>query len=202
MAACHRFWEEGVDGIYLYDWHTHHGPTDPADYGALPRVADAKAVARHDKLYRIDTDRSNNAAIAAACIPGQLPLAFSTHAGPSSASLTLSIADAAENAARAVVRVQWKPDIDAGRSNWKVNGVPLPKGRPFVNKRYGTSFGERYGSNFGYGFGDDPGWTEFAIQPQQLKKGKNTLEVTLQPAADGSKEVVELAEVQIAIAYS
>ena len=55
-AACHRSWDEGVDGIYVYDWHTHHGPTDPLDYGTVPRVVEPRPLMRRNKLYRIDTD--------------------------------------------------------------------------------------------------------------------------------------------------
>jgi hypothetical protein len=191
-AACHRFWAAGVDGIYLYDWHTHHGPTDPHDYGAIPKVGEGNALARHDKLYRIDTDYSRNGAISACCLPGQLPLAFSTRSGTASARLKLEIGADGREASRANLQAQWKMPTPA-TIGWSLNGVQLPEAQPSTGKRYSTQYGD--------GFVDDPGWTEIAIETRFLKKGLNTIEVTV-PAAERASEIIELREVRIWLGYS
>ena len=195
-AACHRFWEEGVDGIYLYDWHTHHGPTDPRDYGTVPRVGEPGPLARRNKLYRIDTDYySSSGAIGDGCIAAQLPKAFTTQAGPSSSSFTFRIADDPGSVERATLQMRWKQPSDASRASCSLNGTPLSEPRPLSVKGYAASYG--------LGFQEEAGWSAFEVSPSAVKRGDNRLEIVIQPADSGDPaRPAELLEIRLSIGYS
>ena len=195
-AACHRFWDEGVDGIYLYDWHTHHGPTDPQDYGTVPRVGEPGPLVRRNKLYRIDTDYYySSGAIGDSCMPPQLPKAFTTQAGPSSDNFTLRIADDPGAVARATLQTRWKRPGDASRASWQLNGTPLSDRRPLSVKGYGTSYG--------FGFQEEAGWSTFDVSPGALKRGDNRLEIVVQPPGAGNPaRPAELLEIRLSIGYA
>jgi len=205
-AACHRFWEASVDGIYLYDWHTHNGPTDPRDYGTIPQVGEASVLARHDKLYRINTDYSRNAAISACCLPGQLPLAFTVQAGPTSARLNFSIADDPRSASRISLRAQWRQAIQPRQVSWRLNGDRIPEVRPVGNKEGQTNQVSELRSATIPALPEqvarDTGWTEYLAQSSRLKKGNNVLEVTV-AGTEGADptQPVELLQVRVAITY-
>lgn len=201
-AASHRFWEAGVDGIYLYDWHTHHGPTDPREYGSIPRVGDPADLVRHDKLYCIDLDWGPNGALSGYSIRGQLPLTIPTRAGDAVAELSLDIAEDLPAATQAALQVRWEREIEDGRATWRVNGVELTGGVPFVNKRYGTLVNKDRYTQYGQGAIDDPGWATFSIDPAHLSRGANIFEVTVRPAGSGqSPDAVTLEQARVWIGY-
>ena len=182
-AASYRFWDEGVDGIYLFDWHTHHGPTDPKDYGTVPRVGDPKALARKNKLYAIDTDRPSKTRN----IPGQLPRGFTTQSGPTSVRFVLSIADETHSAVAATVQTQWQDVSEAQRATWRLNGRSLSDPKPSSPKGYISPEANRQHTEAGYGLGfqEEAGWLRFEVSPGTLRKGTNTLELTVDPPPQG-----------------
>jgi hypothetical protein len=197
-AASHRFWEEGVDGIYLFDWHTHHGPTDPKDYGTVPRVGDPKALVGKNKLYAIDPDRPSKARN----IPGQLPRVFTTHSGSNSARFALTIVDAPDSVAAATVLTQWKDATDGERATWKLNGRPISNPQPSSPKGYVSPETSRQYTEAGYGLGfqKEAGWLSYKVDPGTLRKGTNTLELTVDPRQGGEPSVpVELLQVRVSL---
>ena len=195
-AACHRFWTSGVDGIYLYDWHTHHGPTDQGDFGFLPDVTDRNSLSRKEKLYRIDTDYRRNTAISGGCVRGQLPMAFTARSGEQKKRLNLEITDDPDAASRCFIRMKWDPDLNPDLTHWRVNGTPLGKARLISV--------QRYAQHYGMGIVVDPGWFEYALDAGALKTGDNVLELTLSPDKDlksGRRRHV-LEELWIGIRYN
>ncbi len=211
-AASYRFWEAGADGICLYDWHTHHGPTNSADYGKMPSIEDPKALARRNKVYRIDPGYARLGCLADGCLASQLPRAFSTQAGQSEATFQLKIADDPTSASEVFVQAQYStadstrpPAIaswdleraegaDRRRFKWELNGVSLSEPVEAKVKRYG---------GYGVGWIADAGWVEFKIDPRNLKKGKNTLRVTVEPPPRGDPaEPVQIVDVRIRLGYS
>ena len=211
-AASYRFWEAGADGICLYDWHTHHGPTYPKDYGRMPSIEDSKTLARRNKLYRIDPGYARLGCLADGCLASQLPLAFTTQSGPASAAFRLNVADDPRSASEVVVQAQYSAsgstrppavatwDLERGkrrdprRFKWELNGVPLSNPREAKVKRYG---------GYGVGWVDDEAWVEFKSDPRNLRKGSNTLQVTVEPPAQGDPaEPVHIVDVRIRIGYS
>ncbi len=201
-AASHRFWDEGVDGIYLFDWHTHHGPTDPKDYGTVPRVGDPKALARKNKLYAIDTDRPSKTRN----IPGQLPRVFTTQSGPTSVRFVLRISDETHSAVAATVQTQWQDVSEAKRATWRLNGRSLSDPKPSSPKGYISPEANRQHTEAGYGLGfrEEAGWLRFQVNPGTLRKGTNTLELTVDPPPQGGNPAapVELLQVRVSIAYT
>ncbi len=211
-AASYRFWEAGADGICLYDWHTHHGPTYPKDYGRMPSIEDSKTLARRNKLYRIDPGYARLGCLADGCLASQLPRDFTTQSGPASAAFRLNIADNPLSASEVVVQAQYSAtgstrppaiatwDLERGkrrdprRFKWELNGVPLSNPREAKVKRYG---------GYGVGWVDDEAWVEFKSDPRNLRKGSNTLQVTVDPPAQGDPAApVHIVDVRIRIGYS
>ncbi len=197
-AASHRFWEEGVDGIYLFDWHTHHGPTDPKDYGTVPRVGDPKALVGKNKLYAIDPDRPSKTRN----IPGQLPRVLTTQSGSNSVRFALTIVDEPDSVATATVLTQWKDATDGGRATWKLNGRPISNPQPSSPKGYISPETSRQYTEAGYGLGfqKEAGWLSFKVDPLTLRKGNNALELTVDPRRGGEPSVpVELLQVRVSL---
>ena len=211
-AASYRFWEAGADGICLYDWHTHHGPTSPEDYGKMPSIEDPKSLGRRNKLYRIDPGYARLGCLDDGCLASQLPRAFTTQSGPADAVFHLKITDDPTSASVVFVQAQYStaestrpPAIaswdleraegtDPRRFKWELNGISLSEPAKAKVKRYG---------GYGVGWIDDAGWVEFRIDPRNLKKGKNTLRVTVEPSPRGDPtEPVQIVDVRIRIGYS
>lgn len=207
-AASHRFWEGGVRGICLYDWHTHHGPTQPEEYGILPAIEEPGALARRTKVYRLDPGYERIGCLVEGCLPGQMPRAFSTQSGPIRARFPLEVSGDPRTASEVTVQVQYAPAggsedlpvtassdhergqvVGAGRFRWQVNGVLLSEPRRWAKKRYG---------GYGRGWIDDEGGVEFKTAPRNLKQGLNTLELTVLPPENGDGgEVVQVTDVRI-----
>ena len=187
-ATAYRYWEHGVDGIYIYN-HIYKG---------LDEIGDPKELERLNKLYRIDPSRTGsmqlaasrsepggkNASMNSSCWPGQLPLAFTTQSGPMKARVSLEIVDQPETASRVTVQTQWKPTVDANRVTWRVNGESFSNPTPFSPQ------GE-----------DREGWSQF--ETGALQKGVNQFEVTLAPPPDGNPaEHLVLQELRVPITYA
>jgi hypothetical protein len=62
--------------------------------------------------------------VSSSCLPGQLPLAFTSEWGASTARLTLEIADRPETAARVRIHAGWSAESEPNRATWRVNGEP------------------------------------------------------------------------------
>lgn len=204
-AASNRFWKAGVDGIYFYDWHTHHGPTDPQEYGTLPKVGAPRPLECANKLYQIDPDfpvRPGQGALANACLPGQVPRAFITQSGPATARFSLDIADDPDAVASVTLLTQWKQDMDPKSIIWQFNNRLLSassvrdSGKEWLDIKTGLP--------------PEPGadltwlsWTELDVPKSFLIKGLNTLQVTVQPTEqDNSGDPVELLQIRVSIMCS
>lgn len=198
-AAAYRFWAEGVDGIYLYDWHTHGGPTDPADYGFLPEMTDPARLARADRLYQIDPGypiRPGMGALAPGCLPGELPRQLATQAGEARVGLSARIADEPEEASRAELRLQWRPRVKPARIAVRVNGAALAPGRPLAVAGH-------HQRAFLSGQDTPEGWIGYDLTPTALRRGENRLEGALARSAAGDPaDPVELLQARIAISYA
>ena len=199
-AAAYRFWHEGVDGIYLYDWHTHHGPTDPEDFGTVPRLAESGELARGNKLYQVDPDfpvRPGQGALADACYPAQIPRAITTVSGAGSVECTLTVSDAPDSIKRAMLLTQWKGDVDQRRVSWTLNDAPVSRtssehGGEGVNFKNGFPSGVEFS-----GRNQEP-WTGLPVPPNLIRKGPNSLKLRVQPAQQGDPSVpVELLQVRL-----
>ena len=197
-GAASHYWEEGADGIYLYNYFEDPIFSTPAESldASLHEVGDPKQLERLDKLYQIDPDAQASmlaefgarwrgwGGFYVGSWSGQLPLAFTTRSGPATARLRLKISDRPETASRVTVQTQWQPEVDAERVAWEVNGQPL------LNPKAFSPEGET-----------QQGWIE--LETQALRKGVNTFGVTVQPPREGdpAKPVV-LQQVRVSIRYS
>jgi hypothetical protein len=194
-AAAARFWDAGVDGICLYNWHTHHGPTDPRDYGKLPEVARPDFLARADKVYQLDPTYARLAAHAPACVAGQLPRHFITQAGSSILQFKLDIVDDPAAVARARLQMQWQRGMDQKRISVALNGNGLPALTPLAPD-------EVAGVSSIVTSTIREGWFVSDIPPAALRQGDNELSVTVQPATSSDPaEPVELLAVRLAVCY-
>jgi hypothetical protein len=205
-AAAFRFWEAGVDGIYLYDWHTHHGPTDKRDYGSVPKIGDPTPLARANKLYQLDPDfpiRPGQGALANACIAAQVPRAFTTQSGPATEVFKLDVYDNPDLIARAMLLTQWKQGIEPKRVQWQLNGVSIAtssvqdKGKEWLDLDAGFPRGVNVTG------GSEQPWTGYEIPRGALKRGNNTFEVKIQPSEQRNRaDLVELLQLRLSIMYS
>ncbi len=199
-AAAHRFWQEGVDGIYLYDWHTHHGPTDPEDFGTVPRLAEPAELAHGNKLYQVDPDfpvRPGQGALADACYPAQIPRALTTVSGVAGVEFTLNVSDAPNSIDQAILLIQWKGDVDQRRVRWTLNGTAVSEassehGREWMDLQSGFPPGvERSGRS-------QESWIGLQLPGNLIRKGPNSLELSVEPAQQGDPSVpVELLQVRL-----
>lgn len=198
-AAAHRFWKAGVDGIYLYDWFTHGGPSDPDEFGTVPKVGEPAPLARLDKLYQIDPGfpvRPGMGALDPACVPAQLPRSFAPRAGAARLGFQLAIAEDPRRAQRAALQTQWNEDMDSARAGWTLNGVPLGKPRPFVP-------GGHQERPYLSGLESNRGWVEYPLPEGVLQEGGNRLEVIVTPARpETSPAVCELLQVRVFVSYT
>lgn len=166
-AAC-RFWERGVDGIYLYDWHTHHGPTSPNDYGFLPDVHDNTCLLGKDKLYQIDYQYMVGAHIPA-CIPGQLPLAFLAEAGESEVELKIDLVDT-NDVSRCLLIVKWNKEHDFAAASFKFNDVPAVNPRKTQDIKGVSSLISSI---------DKQGWLAYDIPIAAIRNGQNIISLVV-----------------------
>lgn len=204
-AAAHRFWEHGVDGIYLYDWHTHHGPTDPGDYGSVPRVGDPAPLRRKNKLYQVDPDfpvRPGQGALADACLPGQVPRVFAVRSGPNRARFELEVVDEPEKT-RAVLLTQWKDPFDLKRASWRLmgRGLAAPSTPEWGSEWLDLEGGFPPGVA-GAG-GSEHRWTVLEVPAEFLRKGPNTFELEVSPPSGGdSSEPAELLQLRLSLQHA
>ena len=198
-AAAYRFWQEGVDGIYLYDWHTHHGPTDAEDFGSVPRLAEPGDLAPGNKLYQVDPDfpvRPGQGALADACYPAQIPRALTTVTGTATVRFTLNVLDDPNSIKRAVLLTQWKGDVDQERVSWafndtSVSGPSSGSGQEWMDLK--TGFPSGVVSRV-----SEEGWIGIELPGKLIRKGPNTLELSVQPPQQGDPSVpVELLQVRL-----
>ena len=195
-SAAHRFWQAKVDGIYLYDWFSHGGPTDPQDYGKLPDVTNQRFLGGASKLYQIDPGypvRPGMGALDPACVPGQLPRRFTTSAGANRARFQLDIGDRVSASARILLRCQWNQTGANNRTRWKLNDAVLPEGEALTTL-------EKHQRPFLSGMDTGENWIEYRVPSGLLQRGTNHLELTVQ-GRENSDALLELLQVRIAILY-
>ena len=177
-AAAYRLWEADVDGIYFFNL------LSPNYYGCLKEIGDPRLLARKNKLYRIDPNRKKVGYMNNSLWPGQLPLALTCQSGANRTELRLEISDRPESAHSTTVQMGWEAGVDEKRLHWKINGLPLSKGRripPPVD-------------------GGENQWWEFATKG--AKKGINTLELTVSaPANSDTARPVVLNQLRMTINY-
>jgi len=174
-AAAYRFWEAGVDGVYLFNL------LRPERFDCLDEIGDPELLARRNKLYQVDPDRRYVGYMNLSRMAGQLPLEFTPEAGPATMKLQLSIADQPEGASRVTVQTLWNNPDNGQRREWRLNGRPLTDPRRFRSEHRD--------------------WTGF--DTQALKNGANILEVTVHPLEAGLvPEPLVLEQVRVSIAYS
>ena len=78
---------------------------------------------------------------------------------------------------------------------WKFNRKALGEPVPHEVKAWS--------GRFGMGIVEEKGWSKHEVASADLKKGMNTLEVTVQPPEQGNPdEPAELLEVRVSITYS
>ncbi|PYV17551.1 MAG: hypothetical protein DMG07_05510 [Acidobacteria bacterium] len=178
-AAAYRLWDEGVDGIYFFNL------LRPEQFGCLYEIGDPKQLSRMSKLYQIDPDRKKVGYMNSSCLPGQVPLVFSTQSGPSTARLTLKIADHSESASRVTIQTSWNAGVDGRRTALKLNGESLANPRPLPSDKDDKTAAV---------------WSEF--ETKALRKGVNTFHVTVQPPSAGAAEPCVLQQLRVSISYS
>jgi len=186
-AAAYRYWDEGVDGIYFFNYFFHQAAgifATPKDYDSFLEVGDPSHIARKNKLYEIDKHwYAGYMNPDLSCWPGQLPLAFTTQSGPGVAKLNLQIADRPETASRVAVQVQWQEGTDPQRVSVRLNGQTLSDPHALPPE-----------------MADQEGFIDY--ETGALQYGANTLEVTVQPPQEGNPaDPVVLEQVRVSITY-
>jgi len=180
-ATAQRYWDAGVDGVYLYN-HFYENresilmpgwplPVKPED--TLYDIGDPARLRRLDKTYCVDMYGGGV----------ELPVRLSTESGPSTAMITFEIAEDPAEASHVTLQMHWATDVDMRRVSLCLNGAPVPGSRPFVQENES----------------DDQGW--YAHEATSLRKGVNTLEVTAQPSDTGADKLL-LKQVRTAIRYA
>ncbi len=173
-GAAYRLWDEGVDGLHTFNF------LDPARFQSLSEIGDPEALARMDKMYQIDLDRKRVGYMNETLWPGQLPLSFTTQSGSAQHDLGMKIADRPEKASRITVQTRWDLASESDRISWRLNGQKQPHPRAAT--------------------GDQAGWLEW--ETQDLQKGENTFQVTVQPPESGdASKPVSLEELRVWIRY-
>jgi hypothetical protein len=127
---------------------------------------------------------------------------FTTHSGSNSARFALTIVDAPDSVAAATVLTQWKDATDGERATWKLNGRPISNPQPSSPKGYVSPETSRQYTEAGYGLGfqKEAGWLSYKVDPGTLRKGTNTLELTVDPRQGGEPSVpVELLQVRVSL---
>lgn len=195
-AAAYRFWKAGVDGIYLFDWHTHHGPTDPKDYGTVPKVSDVKTLKNAPKLYQVDPGfpvRPGQGALAPGCLTGQLPCAFTTKSDSNYTILTIDIADTPKSTNKIMLLTQWTDNPDPKTVKWYFNNTLISTIQEIEDFIASDELADS-------GNLSKEAWLGYNVPPRVLKKGLNALKVVIQPKKnETSEKILELLQVRIAI---
>ena len=110
---------------------------------------------------------------------------------------TLNVSDAPDSINQAILLTQWKGDVDQRRVRWALNGTAVPDS--------GSEHG-REGMDLQSGF--PPGvetsgrrqesWTGLKVPGNLIRKGPNSLELSVEPAQQGDPSVpVELLQVRL-----
>ena len=182
-ATAQRYWEAGVNGVYLYNHFYEENKEDVLSIPGWPLpmkpedtlydIGDPARLRRLDKTYCVDMYGG----------VVELPVRLSTESGPSTAVITFEIAEDPAEASDVTLQMHWAADVDILRVSLRLNGAPVPGGRPFVQERES----------------DDRGW--YAHEVTSLRKGVNTLEVTAQPSDSGADKLL-LKQVRAAIRYA
>ncbi len=187
-AAAYRHWQEGVDGIYFFNFFFGQAPgpaseIEPQDYAALYEVGEPAQIAQKNKLYEIDRHFTAGY-MNLSCWPGQLPVAITTQSGSAHTELSLEIADRPETASRVAIQAQWQKGTDLNRISYRLNSHALANPHSLAPEKK-----------------DQESFTEY--ETKDLHQGNNILEVQVQPSpGTDSAEPLVLQQVRASIDYS
>ena len=172
---------------------------DAEDFGSVPRLAEPGDLAPGNKLYQVDPDfpvRPGQGALADACYPAQIPRALTTVTGTATVRFTLNVLDDPNSIKRAVLLTQWKGDVDQERVSWALNdtsvsGPSSGSGQEWMDVK--TGFPPGVVSRV-----SEEGWIGIELPGKLIRKGPNTLELSVQPPEQGDPSVpVELLQVRL-----
>ena len=199
-AAAYRYWQAGVDGIYLYNYFT---MSPQWIRRTLPQLADPKALDRADKRYEADhADRisygGHGGAFRNAVPAAQLPITLAQTTSDRGPVVCIQIADDLDRAATdsalgpctlglTIARVVPDDEFDI-----LVNGTVLPWG---TGRAVSTETG--------------PTWPTFArtvglqydVGSPPLRQGVNEVEIRRKTDSTNGQEPPMLTNVEITITY-
>ncbi len=213
-AIAARYWDEGADGLYFFNFYSMSAEWKSAVVGEL---VDPAALARADKIYEIDGARPGapDSQIGHAfryCLPlEQLPVRLEEVRAKRSASLHFDVVDDIASAERdgALGRcvlglgfegLEAADDVEVklnGRElSWRDRRVPTD---PWTRLGYAADWA-RYPSKLAtVHFASEP--VEFDLESDRLQRGRNDLEIRLVQRATGASTTLVLADVRVWIRY-
>ena len=174
-AAC-NYWAQGIDGLYLNQWHG-NWPYPASFYEKLRELPHPDIMAAKDKFYHIPTEtgRSPKPESGERLTP-QLPATLEADVP---VQLTLTISDDLPRWERVgrvhevLLRLRIMNATESDRLRFRLNGIFLPtEGMRRINEMYRMR-APRYRTGSGY-------WFIWKLDPSHWpQKGRNVLEVTL-----------------------
>lgn len=144
-AAASRYWQAGVDSLYLYNFFNHRPhPLCQDDRRILREIGDPEGIRLRDKHYFLLPNGRHDLAD----IPRQIPRTLDTRAGGHSVSLIVGDDLPSAAASGLVKEVSLKlgvPRITPESDEWEVhlNGAPIPR-RQHRCQADPVAFGERW----------------------------------------------------------
>ena len=213
-AIAARYWDEGADGLYFFNFYSMSAEWKRAVVGEL---VDPAALARGDKIYEIDRARggARDSQIGHAfryCLPlEQLPVRLEEVRAERSATLRLDVVDDIAGAQRngalgsCVLGLGFEGLAAGDEVVVKLNGLDLTwrdrrlPAEPWTRQAYTADWASYPSRLATVPFESEP--VEFDLEADWLHRGRNLLEIRLaQRAADASTALV-LTDVRVSIRY-
>ena len=214
-ALAARWWRDGADGIYLYNFYTMPPEWNRRVYDQL---SDPRAIARRDKIYEMDQTGpffpcgGHSCAFRYASPSAQLPVALEEGFAGSGPILTTSIADdldaAAAEGSLATCSLALRLDNFAPGSELRVHlnqrELPWDSARSSFDGWHREGVGDLFWMKYPLPPVDrvQPGAVvEFDLGCPPLRQGDNQVEVHLVSRATEGEEPVVLEDVAVTVAY-
>ncbi len=183
-AAAASYWDRGADGMYTWflAW-----PLGDAERRILTELGDPDLAMRGDKHYVV---RRASEYSKLHGIESPLPLEIESDDVGTSHPISFYVSDDfeadADRISEVSARVNVKDLVFADRLSFHLNGQPL------AGERVSRSCSDPIAPYVGQ-------WLEFTLSQALPRKGRNTLEVTLEARADGLVSPIVIEDVEIVV---